>query len=146
MKGKEYFNFAKVILLQNKYLFLEKFITYELLGLFIQFINQGFKCFGWTFFILKFHCFMLLLNFITSKCSFLKRIDYLSLVTLSPDMLSSCSVSLKTFLLIYWSSFWKIFSFLLSLSSIFNNSSHYVFHKIFDLSGNSWSVALCLVF
>ena len=40
----------------------------------IQFINKGFKCFWANFFILKFHWFMLLLNFITPKYSFFGRI------------------------------------------------------------------------
>ena len=38
----------------------------------LQFINK--QAFKWTYFILKFHCFMLLLNFITSKYSFFRRI------------------------------------------------------------------------
>ena len=50
--------------------FSDKFFTYALSGLFCSLI----KVFEHNFFILKFHCFMLLLSFITSKYSFFRRI------------------------------------------------------------------------
>ena len=50
--------------------FSEKFLTYPWSA---QLINQVFKYFG-AFIHLEFHCFILLLNFITSRYSFFRRI------------------------------------------------------------------------
>ena len=64
------------------------------------------------------YCFMLLLNPITSKYSFFRGLW-----------------------LIYWSSFWKVLSVLLSFFSISNNNIHYLFPEICDSSVNFWSEA-----
>ena len=57
-------------------LFSEKFLTYELPGLFSSLtVIMVLNVCGHNFFILKFHCSMLLLNFITSKYSFFRRIN-----------------------------------------------------------------------
>ena len=113
--------------------------SFSLMHWSVQFINQGFKCFEHNFFILKFHSFMLFLNFITSKYSFFGRIIQVWYQYLYP---SSWSVSSQIFppflwlclLRLYWglwpiysSSFWKVFSFLLSFFSISNDNILYFF-------------------
>ena len=72
----KYFNFINVSILYNtNRFFSEKFLTYVLPGLFssltvIIVLNAS----EHNFFILKFHCFMLFLNFITSRYSLFRRI------------------------------------------------------------------------
>ena len=69
----KYFNFFNVTVYQNTYSFFLRSFSLAFMHWYVQFINQGFKCFRVNFFILKFHCFMFLLNFITSKYSFFRQ-------------------------------------------------------------------------
>ena len=69
----KYFNFFNVTVYQNTYSFFLRSFSLAFMHWYVQFINQGFKCFRVNFFILKFHCFMFRLNFITSKYSFFRQ-------------------------------------------------------------------------
>ena len=103
----------------------------------VQFINSE---------VLKFHCFMLLLNFVTSKYSYseelfrLRTSIYKSLATV-PALRCPALWLYWGIWLIYLSSLWKVFSVLLSFFAISNNNIHYLFPEICDLSGNFWSEA-----
>ena len=96
-------------------LFSEKFLTYALpAGLFSSLIKV-LSVSEHSFFILKFYCFMLLLNFISSKYSFFRRISYIDMVSIFRDMSSKC-------LLFMLATSSYLFSVLLSFFSISNNN------------------------
>ena len=153
----KYFNFLKV----RRYTLIQIAFFWEVFdlrtGLFSSLI-KFLSVFEHNFFILKFHCFMLLLNFITWKSfffySFFKQKGYLDMVPVFPGKPSSRflvnflvnipSIALVlppltalVTLAICWRSLWKYFSFLLYFFSIFNNNILYLFPETCDLSGGS---------